>query len=176
MHAGLAGLDCTAVRGCYCFWPVQYTYSTPDFGLGLHVYVQCLQVQPKTCLKLRKKSRLTIYYRGTFPNCRENLAGKSLEVLYAKPQDRDLQTNDFLNCCEDDVLAMTIYIWSSGESRIFLEGGALTPKVGVLTCFLLRKLHEYERIWTGGGRHASLAPPIWSSLRLWLLWVIKAYS
>ena len=39
-------------------------------------------------------------------------------------------------------------------------GGAPTPKVGVLTYFFGRKLHENERIWTPsrGGR-ASLAPP-----------------
>ena len=29
--------------------------------------------------------------------------------------------------------------------------GAPTPKVGVLTYFLGRKLHENERIWIGGG-------------------------
>ena len=41
----------------------------------------------------------------------------------------------------------------------FSPGGAPTPKVGVLTNFLGRKLHENERIWTPGGG-ASLAPPL----------------
>ena len=44
----------------------------------------------------------------------------------------------------------------SGGSRIF-PGGAPTPKGGVLTYFLGRKLHQNERIWTRG---ASLAPPL----------------
>ena len=42
----------------------------------------------------------------------------------------------------------------------FSWGGAPTPKVGVLTYFLGRKLHENERIWTPGGKGASLAPPL----------------
>ena len=46
----------------------------------------------------------------------------------------------------------------SGGSRIFPRG-APTPKVGVLTNFFGRKLHENERIWTPGGR-TSLAPPL----------------
>ena len=40
----------------------------------------------------------------------------------------------------------------SGGSRIFPGGGgAPTPKVGVLTYFFSRKLHENERIWTPRG-------------------------
>ena len=41
----------------------------------------------------------------------------------------------------------------------FSPGGAPTPKVGVLTNFFGRKLHENKRILTLGGR-ASLAPPL----------------
>ena len=41
----------------------------------------------------------------------------------------------------------------------FSPGGAPTPKVGVLTNFFGRKLHENERIWTPRGG-ASLAPPL----------------
>ena len=44
----------------------------------------------------------------------------------------------------------------------FSPGGAPTPKVGVQTYFLGRKLHENERILTRGGR-ASLAPPLRSA-------------
>ena len=41
--------------------------------------------------------------------------------------------------------------------------GAPTPKVGVLTYFFGRKLHENERIWTPGGarpRRPPLDPPL----------------
>ena len=41
----------------------------------------------------------------------------------------------------------------------FSPGGAPTPKVGVLTNFFGRKLHENKRILTPGGR-SSLAPPL----------------
>ena len=47
----------------------------------------------------------------------------------------------------------------SGGSRIF-RGGTPTPKVGELTNFFDRKLHENERIGTPGGGGASLAPPL----------------
>ena len=43
----------------------------------------------------------------------------------------------------------------------FSPRGAPTPRVGVLTYFFGRKLHENERIWTpGGGGGASLGPPL----------------
>ena len=42
----------------------------------------------------------------------------------------------------------------------FSPGGVPTPKVGVLTYFFGRKLHENERICTPGGGCASLAPPL----------------
>ena len=46
----------------------------------------------------------------------------------------------------------------------FPQGGAPTPKVGVLAYFFGQKLHENERIWTpGGGARvpgAPLDPPL----------------
>ena len=50
---------------------------------------------------------------------------------------------------------------TSGGSRIFLgRMGAPTPKVGVLTYYFCRKLHENQRIWTPGDGGTSLAPPL----------------
>ena len=56
-------------------------------------------------------------------------------------------------------------ILASGGSRISQTGGgAPTSKVGAKTYYLaklFRKLHENERIWTGG--RGSLAPPLRSA-------------
>ena len=41
----------------------------------------------------------------------------------------------------------------------FSPRGAPTPKVGVLTYFFGRKLHENERIWTPGGGARPWRPP-----------------
>ena len=41
----------------------------------------------------------------------------------------------------------------------FPQGGAPTPKVGVLTYFFGQKLHENERIWTPRGAYVPGAPP-----------------
>ena len=65
------------------------------------------------------------------------------------------------------VVRLTCLCESSGGSRI-LPRGAPTPKVGVLTYFFGRKLHENERIWTRGVcvpgaplRSATGIPPAW---------------
>ena len=42
----------------------------------------------------------------------------------------------------------------------FFPGGAPTPKVGVLTYFFGRKLHENERIWTPKGGMYPWRPPL----------------
>ena len=39
---------------------------------------------------------------------------------------------------------------NSGGSRIFLGGGAATPKVSALIYYFYRKLHENEKKWTPG--------------------------
>ena len=75
-------------------------------------------------------------------------------VLFHRPQDRCVvQAEDvcylFSNHCHIQL-----------RIQNFPEGGAPTPKMGVLTIILQifwQKLHENERIWTGG---VSLATPL----------------
>ena len=71
---------------------------------------------------------------------------------------RQLFVNIFVEPHQEKEIFFSLFKLNTEQWLIF-PGGAATPKMGVLTYFFDRKLHENERIWTTKGG-ASLAPPL----------------
>ena len=68
-----------------------------------------------------------------------------------------------------DSLQITCFQWRIQD---FPEGVA-NSQSGIILQTFCRKLHENERIWTRGGGHASLAPPLDPPMAL-NVFIIKA--
>ena len=59
--------------------------------------------------------------------------------------------------CQESEIFFSLFKLNTEQWRIY-PGGAPTPKMGVLTYFFGRKLHENERIWTPKGARIPGAP------------------
>ena len=122
-----------------------------------------------------REASMFYLYPGTVAYARNMsaLSGSMFVVSVSSSSARVATGRPALHCATEKELHYIIKTGFIPQSSGFSRGGAPTPKVGVLTYFVGRKLHENERIWTPGGRgHASLAPPLDPPLQRFLTSVL----